>query len=160
MPSTDRDSIVLGQNFDNGLPQRSCSSKRLNTCYARNLFNHMEALPFMRKRLRFFVLPLMLAALAAKALSLADHFDGKTWWNHVKVLADDNMEGRETGSEGLRKAEVYIADQLQKAGLQPAGSKAPGAGTSFYQPVKFESRQIVEKDSSIVLVRDDKVEPL
>ena len=21
-------------------------------------------------------------------------FDGKSWWEHVKVLADDNMEGR------------------------------------------------------------------
>ena len=27
-------------------------------------------------------------------------FDGKSWWDHVKVLADDNMEGRETGSAG------------------------------------------------------------
>ena len=113
----------------------------------------------MRKRMRWFVFPSMLAVLAAKALSLGDHFDGKSWWNHVKVLADDNMEGRETGSEGLRKAEAYIVDQLQKAGLQPAGSKA-GTRTSFYQPVMFESRQIVENDSSIVLVRDDKVEPL
>jgi Zn-dependent M28 family amino/carboxypeptidase len=113
----------------------------------------------VRKRMRWSVFSLMLAVLAAKALSLADHFDGKTWWNHVKVLADDNMDGRETGSEGLRKAEAYITDQLQKAGLQPAAGKA-GTRTSFYQPVNFESRQIVESDSSIVLVRDDKVEPL
>jgi Zn-dependent M28 family amino/carboxypeptidase len=113
----------------------------------------------VRKRMRWCAFPLMLAVLAAKAPSVADHFDGKTWWNHVKVLADDNMDGRETGSEGLSKAEAYITDQLQKTGLQPAGSKA-GTRTSFYQPVNFESRQIVESDSSIVLVRDDKVEPL
>ena len=35
------------------------------------------------------------------------HFDGQTWWEHVKYVADDRMEGRETGSEGLRKAEAY-----------------------------------------------------
>jgi len=34
------------------------------------------------------------------------HFDGKSWWGHIKVLAADDMEGRETGSPGLRKAEA------------------------------------------------------
>ncbi|HEY6968438.1 MAG TPA: M28 family metallopeptidase [Candidatus Angelobacter sp.] len=82
------------------------------------------------------------------------HFDGKTWWDHVKVLADDNMEGRETGSAGLRKAEAYVVEQLKQDGLQPAGVNG------YYQPVKFESRQIVEKDSSLALVRDGKAQLL
>jgi Zn-dependent M28 family amino/carboxypeptidase len=43
---------------------------------------------------------------------------------------------------------------LQKAGLQPAGSDG------YYQPVKLLSRQIIEKDSSLTLVRGDKAEPL
>ena len=82
------------------------------------------------------------------------HFDGNSWWAHVKVLADDNMEGRETGSEGLRKAEAYAADQLGKAGLLPAGTKG------FYQPVKFVQRLIDEKNSSAALIRDGEAEPL
>lgn len=82
------------------------------------------------------------------------HFDGKTWWNYVKVLADDKMEGRETGSAGLRQAEAYIVEELKKDGLQPAGVNG------FYQPVKFVSRQVVEKDSSLALVRDGKTQPL
>jgi len=82
------------------------------------------------------------------------HFDGKSWWGHVKVLAADDMEGRETGSPGLRKAEAYIVEQLKQAGLQPAGTNG------FYQPVKFVSRRIVEKDSSASLVRNGKAEPL
>ncbi|MFY9822400.1 MAG: M28 family peptidase [Thermoanaerobaculia bacterium] len=82
------------------------------------------------------------------------HFDGTTWWNHVKVLADDKMEGRETGSLGLRKAQSYVVAQLTKAGLQPAGVDG------FYQPVKLIQRQIDEKNSSIALVRDGKAEPL
>ncbi len=81
-------------------------------------------------------------------------FDGKTWWEHIKVLAADNMEGRDTGSPGLKKAEAYVVDQLKAAGLQPAGVKG------FYQPVKFESRQLVESESSAALVRDGKAEPL
>jgi len=84
----------------------------------------------------------------------APHFDGKTWWDHVKVLAADNMNGRETGSDDLKRAEAYVADQLQQAGLQPAGTRG------FYQPVKFTARQLIEKDSSLALVRDGKTEPL
>ena len=92
--------------------------------------------------------------LAYAQQSPETHFDGKTWWDHVKVLAADNMEGRETGSPGLRKAEAYVVDQLKQYGLQPAGTQG------FYQPVKFISRQLVEKDSNAALVRNGKAEPL
>ena len=84
----------------------------------------------------------------------ARHFDGQSWWAHVKFLADHSLEGRETGSEGLRKAESYAVDQFSKAGLQPAGTNG------FYQPVKFVSRQIVENDSAAALVVSGKTEPL
>ena len=62
--------------------------------------------------------------------------------------------GRETGSAGLKKAEAYVVEQLKKDGLQPAGSNG------FYQPVKFESRTLDEKNSSLALVRNGKAEPL
>src|SRR5215472_14199846 len=94
------------------------------------------------------------AAAAPAQQPAPSHFDGKTWWGFVSVLADDKMEGRETGSAGLRKAEAYIVDQLKADGMEPAGSNG------FYQPAKFESRQIVEKDSSLALLRDGKAEPL
>ena len=82
------------------------------------------------------------------------HFDGQTWWNHIKVLADDKLEGRDTGSRGEREAQKYAVEQLKSAGAQPAGTDG------FYQPVKFISRQIVEKDCSLALIRDGKREPL
>jgi Zn-dependent M28 family amino/carboxypeptidase len=97
---------------------------------------------------------LLFVALAYAQPASESHFDGKSWWGHVKVLAADDMEGRETGSAGLRKAEAYVVEQLKQAGLQPAGSHG------FYQPISFVSRQIVEKDSSASLVRDGKTEPL
>jgi hypothetical protein len=86
--------------------------------------------------------------------SALSNFDGKSWWDYVKVLAADDMEGRETGSEGLRKASAYVVEQLKKSGLEPAGT------TGYYQPVKFISRQIDESGSSLALVRDGKAEPL
>ncbi len=81
-------------------------------------------------------------------------FNGTTWWNYVRILAADNMEGRETGSPGLRKAQEFVVEQLKRAGLEPVGSG------SYYQPVRFESRQIVEKESSLALVHNGQVEPL
>jgi len=108
----------------------------------------------MRSILLLFAATSALATSLLAAPSAPSHFDGKTWWKHVQVLADDNMEGRETGSPGLRKAEAYVVDQLTKAGLQPAGSNG------FYQPVQFIQREIDESRSSAALVRDGKPEPL
>ena len=108
----------------------------------------------MRPILLLFAVTSALAASAPAAPPPALHFDGKTWWGHVKVLADDNMEGRETGSPGLRRAQAYIVAQLTKAGLQPAGV------SGFYQPVKLIQRQIDEQGSAAALVRDGKAEPL
>ena len=105
----------------------------------------------------FLLIPLVfaLSAIPLRAQPPAEkHFDRKTWWEHVKVLADDGMEGRETGSEGLRKAEAYVVEQLAKAGAQPAGIEG------FYQPIKFIARQIVEKDSRVALIRHGAKEPL
>jgi Zn-dependent M28 family amino/carboxypeptidase len=92
-------------------------------------------------------------AISAAAQTTA-HFDGQTWWNHIKVLADDKLEGRDTGSRGEREAQKYAVEQLKSAGAEPAGANG------FYQPVKFVSRQIVEKDCSLALIRDGKREPL
>jgi Zn-dependent M28 family amino/carboxypeptidase len=102
----------------------------------------------------FFLGTIIFLAVAASAQQPAKHFDGNAWWDHVKFLADDNLEGRETGSEGLRKAQAYIVDQLTKSGLAPAGVNG------FYQPVKFVSREIVEKDSSAALFSNGKADPL
>jgi len=81
-------------------------------------------------------------------------FDGKSWWDHVKVIADDSMEGRETGSLGLRKAEAYAVEQLKRAGLQPAGTDG------FYQNIQFVQRQIDENNSYVFLMRNGQANPV
>jgi len=99
-------------------------------------------------------LPLALLFVISAAAQTTSHFDGQTWWDHIKVLADDKLEGRDTGSPGERAAQAYAIEQLKNAGAAPAGTDG------FYQPVKFVSRQIVEKDCSFTLVRDGQREPL
>lgn len=49
---------------------------------------------------------------------------------HLKVIASDEMQGRDTGSEGQKKAGRYLIEQYQKLGL----TYPPGAD-NFHQPV-------------------------
>src|SRR5438874_12550334 len=93
--------------------------------------------------------------LTACALSAADlNKEGDRWWSHIQVLADDNMEGRNTGSAGHRRAAEYLAGEFERAGLKPAGT------AGYLQPVKFKVAQIVEEQSSLMLVQQGKVTPL
>jgi len=109
--------------------------------------------------MRRILLPIFLVAssfaappLIAQAPKL--HFDGTTWWDYVKVLAGDKMEGRETGSDGLRRAQAFVVEQLKKNGIEPAASDG------YYQPVRLIQRQVIEEDSSAAIVRDGKSESL
>src|SRR5271163_77456 len=105
-------------------------------------------------KIKSFTLPLSLLLATSAAAQTAPYFNGQTWWNHIKFLADDKLEGRDTGSRGEREAQKYAVEQLKNAGAEPAGVNG------FYQPVKFVSRQIVEKDCSLTLIRDGKREAL
>ena len=57
---------------------------------------------------------------------------------HVQVLADDSFEGREAGSRGGRAIGVYLGEQFQKAGLQPAG-----VAGGYFQPFGGGYRNIL-----------------
>jgi Zn-dependent M28 family amino/carboxypeptidase len=96
-----------------------------------------------------------LILFAAASLFAADFAaEGKLWWSHVQFLADDKLQGRDTGSEGYHQAVEYVSSEFQKIGLKPAGTDG------YLQMVKFETRQLVAGQSSLALVRDGKTEPL
>jgi Zn-dependent M28 family amino/carboxypeptidase len=108
----------------------------------------------MRRTLSLILFLAFTVISPAQQTAPASHFDGNSWWAHVKFLADDSLEGRNTGSEGLRKAEVYAVEQLRKAGLEPAGTNG------FYQPVHFTQFQVDEDKSSLALVSNGQSKPL
>jgi hypothetical protein len=80
--------------------------------------------------------------------------DGQRWWSHVLALADDKLEGRNTGSEGHRKAADYVAKEFARAGLRPAGTEG------FLQPVRLISQSIDEGHSSLALTHNGTSEQL
>jgi Zn-dependent M28 family amino/carboxypeptidase len=92
--------------------------------------------------------------LAAATLGAASAPDGSRWWAHVRALASDAFEGRGTGSAGYRKAAEYVEAALRRAGVEPAGTNG------YEQPVRLVSRRVLEKESTVSLVRDGKTEPL
>jgi hypothetical protein len=73
----------------------------------------------------------------------------KRWWLHVLALANDGMEGRDTGSQGYLKAERYVTAELEKAGLKPAGE------TGYAQPVPLHEVRFQPAESPVELVRPD-----
>ena len=79
---------------------------------------------------------------------------GKTWWSHVQFLADDSLEGRDTGSRGFEKAADYMAEQFRAAGLEPAGVNG------YRQPMDFQVVKIDESRCSLDLLREGKTEPV
>lgn len=79
---------------------------------------------------------------------------GARCWDDVRVISDDNMEGRRAGSAGHRRAAEFVAENFRKAGLEP------GAAGSYLQEVRLQSRQIVEANSSLKLLADGRERPL
>ena len=65
--------------------------------------------------------------------------------SHLFFLADDLLEGRDTGSRGHDIASLYIATEFAKYGLQPAGT------SGYYQPVRFRKAMLVQESPSLQL---------
>jgi Peptidase family M28 len=99
---------------------------------------------------------LCLAVASLSGLGFAQDPDwnaaGKAWWSHIQYLADDKLEGRDTGSPGFEKAAAYMADQFRAAGLAPAGADG------YRQPIDFDVVRIDETRSSLDLLRDGNVQ--
>ena len=98
---------------------------------------------------------LIVLFLAAGCLTAADYAaEGKLWWAHIQFLADDKLEGRNTGTEGYRQAAAYVAGKFETFGLKPGGL------SGYEQPIQFETRTLVEAESSLTLTRDGQTETL
>jgi hypothetical protein len=67
------------------------------------------------------------------------------WWSHVRLLADDSMRGRDSGSEGYRRAARHVVSQFERAGVRPLGE------AGYYQRVPLHAVKIQAAQSSVIL---------
>jgi hypothetical protein len=63
---------------------------------------------------------------------------------HLSILASDEFEGRETGTDGNKKAAAYIADQFKEFGIKPCVDEK-----SYYQSVAFSKLQWKDIELSV-----------
>jgi len=86
-----------------------------------------------------------LLALAAPLAAKPD-FSPDRVKAHVAFLADDLLEGRDTGSRGHEIAARYVASQFAAAGLQPAGKDG-----SWLQPVTLSAATLVDGKGTVTI---------
>jgi hypothetical protein len=65
---------------------------------------------------------------------------------HLYVIAHDSMMGRQPGTEGDRKATEYIAAELRKLGLEPAGENG-----TYFQAVPLVRRTVDEEGTRLAV---------
>jgi hypothetical protein len=95
-------------------------------------------------------------ALAMASALYATEPDAATrrWWSHVVALSGDDLQGRDTGSEGYVRAARYVVTQFERAGLKPAGENG------YYQSVPLHEVRLAPARSKAELVHQDAVTPL
>jgi hypothetical protein len=84
-------------------------------------------------RFNAFAFALLGLALAspAPAQPAPPEFSPESFRSHVAFLADDKLEGRDSGSRGYDLAALYVASRFEALGLRPAGK------SGWYQQVPF-----------------------
>jgi Zn-dependent M28 family amino/carboxypeptidase len=100
-------------------------------------------------RLSFLLIPLAALGSAAFAQTQApapQSERAKAWWGTVATLAADDMEGREAGSEGHRRASALVAQRFAALGLEPAGENG-----TFFQAVRLEERRFTDASTAALV---------
>lgn len=77
-----------------------------------------------------FAAALLSLALVAATVPVADRTAADRIHGHVRFLASDKLEGRDTGSRGHALAARYVASQFAAMGLRPGGT-----GGGWFLPV-------------------------
>ena len=68
-------------------------------------------------------------SLPAAAIAQQATFDQARLREHIRILSDDNFEGRGPATAGETKTVQYLTQQFQAAGLQPGGELIDGKRT-------------------------------
>jgi hypothetical protein len=100
-------------------------------------------------RLNAFAIAFLALALAspvpAQPASAPPIFSPESFRSHVAFLADDRLEGRDSGSRGYDLAALYVASRFEALGLKPAGRDG------WYQQVPFVESRLAAEPGSLTI---------
>jgi len=90
--------------------------------------------------------------------SFAEYFQSRNnYWEikeHITFFASDDLEGRDSGTEELFAAAVYISDEFKNNGF---GTNIPG---KFYQEFPFiKTIELTDKNSLSLSIKENEVKP-
>lgn len=85
---------------------------------------------------------LLSATLSATIVAAEPKPDLKAYRAHVEFLADDLLEGRETGSRGYDIAAKYVASQFALNGAVPMGDVRKDGQRDYLQVIPFRSSML------------------
>lgn len=83
---------------------------------------------------------------ASTPLDMASRIDADRIRAHIEFLADDLLEGRDTGERGYDLAAHYFATQCKLMGLEPAGDDG-----SYFQQVAFRRSTFESGSANLTL---------
>lgn len=75
----------------------------------------------------------------------------------IKILASDTFEGRDPGTPRGEAAAYWIADELRRVGVSPAGESSAGELGKWFQNVKMISQTLNEEKSYLTVKNGDEV---
>ena len=70
---------------------------------------------------------------------------------HIEFLADDTLQGRDTGSQGYQIAANYVKSYFKQLGLTPQGTNIGTDPRGFEQQVRFRKSYLVEGSASAII---------
>lgn len=92
----------------------------------------------------------MLAACQADAPPASQNADPMRIKSHLRFLADDLLEGRDTGSRGHEIASLYIAAEFEKYALKPAGDDG-----TYLQRINFTQAHLDQSSVQLILSSEE-----
>lgn len=104
----------------------------------------------IRRYFGLFVGVVILTACQADVPETELHADPMRMKSHLRFLADDLLEGRDTGSRGHEIAALYIAAEFEKYGLKPAGDDG-----TYMQRINFRQAHVDQSSIHLTLSGED-----
>ncbi|MCF7808815.1 MAG: M28 family peptidase [Candidatus Marinimicrobia bacterium] len=89
----------------------------------------------------------VIAGDEANPAELAQSISWEDYWAHVSYFASDELQGRNTGSEGYDLAAKYAAEKFKAAGLQPFGDDS-----TYFQRVPFNRARLTQSTFDLTFV--------
>ncbi|SEK95095.1 Zn-dependent amino-or carboxypeptidase, M28 family [Colwellia chukchiensis] len=91
------------------------------------------------------------ASVQANSAHMPNEVKAENIRAHIEFLADDTLQGRDTGSHGYQIAANYVKSYFKQIGLTAKGAQTANLEVGFEQPVRFRRSYLVEDSAQAII---------